>query len=93
MKPLNEHSRNGRLDIFQVWSLTDGEDISDALPFRALDAEDASIEWARHHDEHTEDYIARQMDEPCVEVQSPDGTLSRWRVQGEYEPVYSAESL
>ena len=66
----------------------------DATTVEAHSAESAARAWARHYDEGDTDFdIAERNIFPVVHVRAPDGTLSRWRVEGEWDPVYSASEL
>ena len=85
------------MENYTVWSPENDETEDDAATVEALDAEDAAATWGRLWDEgdweYPEYHVASGNDEPIVHVRAPDGTLSRWRVEGEWDPIYSASEV
>jgi len=75
---------------YTAWCETEGS----AASVDAVDAEDAAMQWAALHDaDGGGNYIVDNCLFPVVHVRAPDGTLSRWRVEGEWDPIYSASEM
>lgn len=61
---------------------------------KAVDAETAVGLWAENYDSTSAEYaIVGGRDEPVVVVRAADGTLRKFRVRGEAQPMYFAEEL
>ena len=78
---------------FLVWS-EDDSDESDATTVYAIDHECAAERWAEDDDCNSADYSIVSGNPATVSVRSiKDGSLMRFKVTGESEPVYSANEL
>ena len=78
--------------VWSVYSPDRGEDESDAVLVRALDAEDAAEKWAERDDSDGDYTIVGGSSVEVICISSA-GVQTRWRVSGETVPQYYAREL
>ena len=78
--------------LWRVWR--DGENRGLGQLVYAQEAETAAEAWAEHDDNDSAEYdIAKGQPALVCTAREPDGTVEKFRVHGEYQPVYWAEPL
>ena len=88
------HAPDKHFPLWTVWCPEDGADgPEDGRTVRAFDADQAAERWADHDDCNGDYDIVSGRSTPIVHVQGEDEEVTRWKVTGEAEPVYTAHSL
>jgi len=76
--------------VWRVWRSDEGSTEDDAREVRASDAEQAAEDFAEWDDSQSAEYSIARGNEALISVRGPDGSLSTFKVEGEYVPHYIA---
>lgn len=74
---------------FEVWS----DDNEHPVTFEESGPREAAIAWADGEDSRGDYAIVGGRRDPVVSVRAPDGTVTRWHVEGEAVPSYWARPV